>query len=231
MQAAVRREQLLSTALQLFREQGYAATTTKKIAEVAGVTEGLVFHYFGTKDALLLEIMARRNTFAGRVLMLVQRASAGTARELFGAIAEGYGEVSAEERDFIAFASVEAAVNPALRAPVTEGTRVVIASFVALLEGRVKAGELRPDAELHAAALGFFGGFQFFFAQHRELGAAAWRKEAAAFASAWADVAWRGIATAAAQAEADSLSDSSTKMPSLENRSPTQPSPKPRRNA
>ncbi len=194
-QAAIRREQLLSTALDLFCAHGYAATSTKRIAEAAGVTEGLVFHYFGSKEALLLEVASRQNTFAGRVLALAQSAAGGSARDLLVAIAQGFAEVSEREAAFVGFLNAEAQVNPVLRAPLLAGTKVVLGGLVERLEARVAAGELRADASLAAAMYGFFGGFAFFFGQHRDLGATAWRREAEAFSHAWADQCWRGIAS------------------------------------
>ena len=44
-------------ALPLFLARGYAGTTTKAIAESAGVSEGTVFNYFGAKSAVLLEAL------------------------------------------------------------------------------------------------------------------------------------------------------------------------------
>lgn len=210
--ALIRREQVLSAALALFCEHGYAGTSTRRIAEAAGVTEGLLFHYFATKDALLLEVAARQHTFAGRVLTLVQKAGDSTARELLGAVASGLAGVSSEEGAFIGFMLAEAQINPALRAQITSATAVVMSGFVQMLARRVEAGELRGDASLEAAGHGFFGGFLFFFTQHRHLGEAAWRREAGAFAEEWADQCWRGIATPAA------LSEHSTKHEEKEKR-------------
>jgi AcrR family transcriptional regulator len=48
-----RREQIMDTALQLFAEKGFDRTTNKDIARAAGVTPGLIYHYFPSKDALL----------------------------------------------------------------------------------------------------------------------------------------------------------------------------------
>jgi AcrR family transcriptional regulator len=206
--AAIRREQVLAAAFELFCEHGYAGTSTRRIAEAAGVTEGLVFHYFGSKEALLLEIAARRHTFAGRVLTFVQRAEHGSARALLIAVADGLAEISAQERAFIAFMLAEAQINPLLRERVSSATDVMIGAFVATLEPHVERGELRAEASLEAAVLGFFGGFLFFFTQHRQLGEPAWRREATAFAQAWADQCWRGLATADA---AGKLSDHSAK--------------------
>ena len=41
-------------ALQLFRHQGYAATTVDQIAEAAEISQSTFFRYFPTKEALLL---------------------------------------------------------------------------------------------------------------------------------------------------------------------------------
>lgn len=196
--AALRREQLLSAALELFCEHGYAATSTRRIAEVAGVTEGLVFHYFESKDALLFALMERQTTFAGRILALVTGPQRGSARSLFSAIAAGFAEVSSDEAALIGFLAAEAQVNPAVRERVRAGDAFVLGELEQLLGRRVQAGELRREASLRAAVIGFFGGFSFFFTQNRHRIGAGWRREAARFAEAWADQCWRGLATHAA---------------------------------
>ncbi len=48
-----RRKDLLEVALRLFSENGYDATSIREIAKAAGITEGLIYHYFqGKKDLL-----------------------------------------------------------------------------------------------------------------------------------------------------------------------------------
>lgn len=47
-----RREQILETAVDLFSKHGFSGTTTKKIAEAAGVSEAMVFRHFASKDEL-----------------------------------------------------------------------------------------------------------------------------------------------------------------------------------
>jgi AcrR family transcriptional regulator len=53
--------------LKLFVEYGFHATPTSKIAQQAGVANGTLFHYFATKDelvvALYLDIKARMATY------------------------------------------------------------------------------------------------------------------------------------------------------------------------
>jgi AcrR family transcriptional regulator len=54
---AERRRQILSAARRLFAERHFDAVSTADIAAEAGVTRGLVHHYFGGKRALYLEVV------------------------------------------------------------------------------------------------------------------------------------------------------------------------------
>lgn len=47
-----RRRQILQTAVHLFSTYGFRGTTTRKIAEAAGVSEAMVFKHFSTKEDL-----------------------------------------------------------------------------------------------------------------------------------------------------------------------------------
>lgn len=48
-----RKENIIRQALMLFAEKGYVDTSTKEIAQQAGVSEALIFKHFGNKDNLL----------------------------------------------------------------------------------------------------------------------------------------------------------------------------------
>ncbi len=54
-----RRERVLVEATRLFSERGYTAVSTGDIARAAGVAEGNVFHYFGSKPELLKAVGER----------------------------------------------------------------------------------------------------------------------------------------------------------------------------
>ncbi len=53
-----KQEKILQAALQLFAKEGYHATSTSKVAKLAGVSEGLIFRHFGNKEGLLHAILA-----------------------------------------------------------------------------------------------------------------------------------------------------------------------------
>jgi AcrR family transcriptional regulator len=50
------RDRLVDAALRLFREDGYQATTMRRIAVAAGVSLGNAYYYFGSKDDLVHEL-------------------------------------------------------------------------------------------------------------------------------------------------------------------------------
>ncbi|HEY5679071.1 MAG TPA: helix-turn-helix domain-containing protein [Pseudomonadales bacterium] len=53
---AEKRERLLAAARELFAERGFEDTSTQQIAKTAGVSEGILFHHFGSKRGLLERI-------------------------------------------------------------------------------------------------------------------------------------------------------------------------------
>jgi AcrR family transcriptional regulator len=48
-----RREQILDAALRVFAQKGFVRATNKEIAQEAGITPGLIYHYFESKEDLL----------------------------------------------------------------------------------------------------------------------------------------------------------------------------------
>lgn len=51
------KKKVLKTALTLFANNGFHATTTAKIAKQAGVSEGTIYKYFSSKDDLLQKLL------------------------------------------------------------------------------------------------------------------------------------------------------------------------------
>lgn len=52
-----RKKQLLQVALDVFIEKGYYGTSTREIARRAGISSGLLFHYFSNKESIYLELV------------------------------------------------------------------------------------------------------------------------------------------------------------------------------
>jgi AcrR family transcriptional regulator len=65
---ARRRRQILDAAAQIFYEKGYDATSTRDIADAAGLLKGSLYYYVDTKEDFLYEIS--RETHAGALATL-----------------------------------------------------------------------------------------------------------------------------------------------------------------
>ena len=57
MPADERRHQICQIAMKLFSERGFSGTTTKEIANSAGISEATVFKHFSNKDELYAAIL------------------------------------------------------------------------------------------------------------------------------------------------------------------------------
>ena len=53
------REQILAAAAAVFSQHGFRGSTTRRIADAAGVNEVTIFRYFGSKDVLLQEAIQK----------------------------------------------------------------------------------------------------------------------------------------------------------------------------
>ena len=71
-----RRAEILDAAKRLFVEEGYAATTIRRIAAKLGVSSTALYVYFPDKDAILVEICDA--TFAGLIVELDEVRSGST---------------------------------------------------------------------------------------------------------------------------------------------------------
>lgn len=60
-----RRLQILRVAVRLFSQRGFRGTTTKEIAQAAGVSEAMVFRHFATKQELYTAILDHKACAGG----------------------------------------------------------------------------------------------------------------------------------------------------------------------
>jgi AcrR family transcriptional regulator len=89
MCADERRQQIAEVAMRLFSERGFRGTTTKEIAQAAGVSEAIIFRHFATKEELYTAIIdykgcggAATSSVAGRPEQLA------VIEEIRGCVAE-----------------------------------------------------------------------------------------------------------------------------------------------
>lgn len=72
MAAEDRRRQLLDVAIDLFSKRGFGGTTTREIAQAAGVTEAIIFRHFATKQDLYAAILDHATEVTGLDVWLAE---------------------------------------------------------------------------------------------------------------------------------------------------------------
>lgn len=86
--AVDRRHQILTVATELFARQGYQGTTTRQIAEQAGVNEAIIFRHFPSKQELYWAIIENQTQQQGiREKLLTRLSQKGGDEQIFCDIA------------------------------------------------------------------------------------------------------------------------------------------------
>ena len=70
-----RREQILMNAMKLFGRRGLAATKISDIAQASGFSQGLVYHYFKSKEEVYTELVKRAVDISAQVLLEMEQAA------------------------------------------------------------------------------------------------------------------------------------------------------------
>ncbi|MGW4528093.1 TetR/AcrR family transcriptional regulator [Amycolatopsis sp. NPDC004378] len=90
VRAELTRQRILTAAAHVFGEHGYAAGTTNRIAERAGISIGSLYQYFPNKDAILAELLVRHLDNGAAIAERVQREELpGPIEEIFRRFVRG----------------------------------------------------------------------------------------------------------------------------------------------
>jgi TetR/AcrR family transcriptional regulator, cholesterol catabolism regulator len=154
-QAEQRRLQFIDTALEAFAIRGFDGTSVKDLAEAAGATQGLLYHYFPSKDALL-EAALERHYFLPELRRIAATDRNRPAAEVLLELARGFARILDEHRAIVQLMLREAPSNATVRERLDRGREEGVRLLAEYLASRVEAGELRPHASEDSARLLFY---------------------------------------------------------------------------
>jgi AcrR family transcriptional regulator len=144
-----RREQLLSVGARLFSESPYDEVWIEQVAEIAGVSRGLLYHYFPTKRDFFAAVVERES---GRMLRMTAAVPGVPARQQLSAGLDTFLEyVHAHAHGFRAFHRADAAGDQAIRRIYQRSLAAQERQILATLAADPELGPVarqRPDLEL-----------------------------------------------------------------------------------
>jgi len=96
-----RREQIILTALEGFAKRGYHRTSISDIAKTAGISKGLIYNYFDSKEDLLMAVLEFVMPKAVDTIFnsIAEKAESLSPRELIGYGIERFFQVMQEQSD------------------------------------------------------------------------------------------------------------------------------------
>jgi TetR/AcrR family transcriptional regulator, cholesterol catabolism regulator len=152
-QAEERRNQLVDVSLRLFAKKGFERTTIKDISEAAGVAQGLIYHYFGSKEALLFAAVDRHG-FLPELRRILSASYERPAGEVLPETVRGFSALLAENDDLVRVFFRESRVNWEVGKRLADVIREGVGLLARYLAARIAVGELRPhDPEVAARTL------------------------------------------------------------------------------
>jgi AcrR family transcriptional regulator len=149
-----RREELLRAAARVYAQHGYRGSTTRRIADEAGVNEITIFRQFGTKDTLIHEAIA--SSGLSGPLVELPKVPVNPQRELQEWAAALRSHICAS-RSLMRRCMSEREEHPQLSASVNRGPMRAAAALQAYF-GRLQAhGFITGDVNARAAAAMLIG--------------------------------------------------------------------------
>ncbi|MFN2432079.1 MAG: TetR/AcrR family transcriptional regulator [Gemmatimonadota bacterium] len=96
-----RREQIIDAAIELFSTRGFSGTTTRQLAEAAGVSEAALYLHFDTKESLYEAILRRKAVEGTHMVERLREMTEEPPRAVFGELAAFVIEVHTRDQAFL----------------------------------------------------------------------------------------------------------------------------------
>lgn len=177
MRTSNTKELLLQATLRLISEKGYLGTTTKEIANEAGVTEITLFRNFGSKEQLFEEVL-KTYTFLPRLKELLPELGGLSCDDALVLIATRFLQTLKERKALIKIFYQEVTSYPEKIREVynsfNDEIRSTLAGYMRTLQER---GELRKDLSPEIAARVYLAMFFSYFRQEEIMRAGGMKKQ------------------------------------------------------
>jgi AcrR family transcriptional regulator len=153
--SATRREELLSAAVRVFARKGYHTCRVSDVAAEAGVSHGLVYHYFASKDELL-ETIFRENWGPTAAAIEEIAATDDEPGEQIRKVAAVVLHSWRRDRDAVRVLVREISRSPVLQERIEEFQRALDALETIIVRGQ-RAGAFDPALDARFAAYALWG--------------------------------------------------------------------------
>ena len=167
-----KQEEILTAAVSVFAEKGFAGATTSEVAKAAGVAEGTIFRYFRTKKDLLTAIVIKFvNLFSGDMVLkgiaqIVSESEGKDIRVVLKEILKDRLRLLHRVQPAFQVVITEALYHPEIRSAIYENLyKKALAIVLPLFERLESEGSLRPGLSRDTVVRTIMGTFMGLIAQ------------------------------------------------------------------
>lgn len=143
------RTRILAAAREIFAQKGTRGTTTREVADRAGVNEATLFRHFGTKHALLHAMLDQYCESREHIESEIRRLE-GTLEEQLRAMGRLAIDGMKRKEDLIRVGLAEQISDPDASAMTWRTPVGALSSISDFMRARIEAGELRGDPDMLA---------------------------------------------------------------------------------
>jgi TetR/AcrR family transcriptional regulator, fatty acid metabolism regulator protein len=156
--AGEKRRRILAAAVRVFAAQGYEASRVGDVAKEAGVAYGLVYHYFGSKEAVLEAVFREQ---WGRLLAAVALAeeTGNTAPEQLELVVKIVLRAWRDDPDLVRLLVREITRSPHIQDELDEIGQA-FASLERIVVRGQREGTFRADIDARVAAFMLYGAME-----------------------------------------------------------------------
>jgi len=192
VRAESRRKQLIDLATKLFARQGFGNTTTKQLAQQAGINESIVFRFFLSKEDLYWHVIENQTKLHGdRSWFREALQSGGTDHEILITLARRVLERDKDLLRLLLFTQLES--HKLSHRFFGEHVAPLYAALATYIENGIRAGRFRRVDPILAARF-FVGGLAHHFQIQELFSGKDFREfKAGAVAESFVDIWLQGI--------------------------------------
>lgn len=154
-----RRNQILLSALRCFTRNGFAATKMSDIADDAGISYGLVYHYFKSKDEVYTELIDHAIHSLGSVMEEISAEAGDPMEQIREIVSRIFNSIESKEASGYYYVLVMNAItceaNPVSKGDIISRSVKKLTMFKDLIIQGQETGQIRKCDPLELAMTAF----------------------------------------------------------------------------
>jgi Transcriptional regulator len=150
-----RKEQILQAALRVFARRGMVATKISDIASEAGMSHGLVYHYFKSKDEIFVTLVQQASENSLRVIDAAAKRQSSPLDQLHWMTDQIIRDIDRGANAYLFLIMIQASTSEAVPEEVKQllsGSATPVSATLPIIVNGQQAGEIVPGNPVMLAA-------------------------------------------------------------------------------